>query len=325
MNMLSDLWIGVIAGTMTVLALSLVMRVVLAPMHAGVSCLSANARRIIIPALLVLPAVVGTTLAIIMAVSDHHLPFDLMAHHCHSDAVGCAAHGRVSDYLPLTAIGAGLLTIFLSWTLFGMAEKLHAIVETNQRLQRTVSTRQDTAFILDIATPLAFCAGLFMPKVYVSKGLTERLSADELEMVRLHEASHITGRDLLVRFIVSLLSFGQFGRVRSALMAALVRAQEEVCDQQVARQYGRVETAEMLVKVQRLRQSCSGLSPQILAAVDHGDISARTLALLSPEQTRSRTTKTFIAVAALGLAFALLLASEPLHHFIETLFLSLKG
>ena len=127
MSMLSDLWIGVIAGTLALIVLSCLLRLVIHPLLPALSQLSANGRRLIAAVLLILPAFTAIALTVVMATSNHHLPFDLIAHHCHADAVVCAAHGRVSDYLPLTAIGAGLLTVFVSWFLFGALEKLYAI------------------------------------------------------------------------------------------------------------------------------------------------------------------------------------------------------
>ena len=325
MSILSDLWIGMIAGTLTLFILSFLLRLVIRPLLPALSQLSANGRRLIAAVLLMLPAFSAIALTVVMATSNHHLPFDLIAHHCHADAAGCAAHGRGSDYLPLTAIGAGLLTVFVSWFLFGALEKLYAIRSSMRGLKPAVSGRLKTALILDVEAPLAFCAGLFSPKVYLSRGLTERLTPDEMDMVHLHEASHIKSMDLMVRFIVSLLSFGQFSSVRSSLMDMLICAQEEVCDQKVARRFGRVETAETLIKVQRLRHSVAMLSPHCVAAIDHGDISARTLALLSPENAASGASRLCIVAGGLLLALAMLVASEPLHHYFETLILSLKG
>ena len=47
------------------------------------------------------------------------------------------------------------------------------------------------------ARPLAFCAGLLRPRVYVSSGAVERLSADALAAVVEHEAHHAARRDPL--------------------------------------------------------------------------------------------------------------------------------
>ncbi len=47
------------------------------------------------------------------------------------------------------------------------------------------------------ARPLAFCAGLVRPRVYVSSGAVERLSADALAAVVEHEAHHAVRRDPL--------------------------------------------------------------------------------------------------------------------------------
>jgi hypothetical protein len=54
-----------------------------------------------------------------------------------------------------------------------------------------------TVAIVPGARPLAFCAGLLHPRVYVSTGAIERLSEDELAAVVEHEAHHARRRDPL--------------------------------------------------------------------------------------------------------------------------------
>ena len=54
-----------------------------------------------------------------------------------------------------------------------------------------------TVLVIDVAAPVAFCAGWLRPRVYVSTALLERLSADELRAVLAHEQHHGALRDPL--------------------------------------------------------------------------------------------------------------------------------
>ncbi|MBB5781826.1 Zn-dependent protease with chaperone function [Nonomuraea jabiensis] len=49
---------------------------------------------------------------------------------------------------------------------------------------------------------MAFCAGMLRPRVYVSAGLVDKLSDDELRAVLCHEAAHARRRDPLRRVLL---------------------------------------------------------------------------------------------------------------------------
>jgi Zn-dependent protease with chaperone function len=81
--------------------------------------------------------------------------------------------------------------------------------------------------------PLAFCAGLLRPDVYVSEGALERLGEAELAAVVAHEAHHAARRDplriLVARAIGDAYSLGALPRREQALAelaadAAVVRS-----------------------------------------------------------------------------------------------------
>jgi hypothetical protein len=65
-----------------------------------------------------------------------------------------------------------------------------------ERMQRAGIRR--TRF-LGLAAPVAFCAGGIRPIVYVSRGLSDLLNADELQAVLVHEAEHVRVREPLRR------------------------------------------------------------------------------------------------------------------------------
>ena len=63
---------------------------------------------------------------------------------------------------------------------------------------------------VEVAEPLAFCAGYLAPRIYVSDGLIERLSDSELRAVVAHEAWHARRRDPLRRLVLRALADGLF-------------------------------------------------------------------------------------------------------------------
>lgn len=75
--------------------------------------------------------------------------------------------------------------------------------EYPQELQEAVD-RVDAGRVICVASdvPLAFCAGLLRPRIYVSCGLVDQLRPTELHAVLLHERHHSRRRDPL-RFAVT--------------------------------------------------------------------------------------------------------------------------
>jgi len=63
---------------------------------------------------------------------------------------------------------------------------------------------------VEIAEPLSFCAGYLRPQIYLSRGLIERLSGDELRAVVAHERHHLRRRDPLRRLLARALADGLF-------------------------------------------------------------------------------------------------------------------
>ncbi|ADB50904.1 M56 family metallopeptidase [Conexibacter woesei] len=66
------------------------------------------------------------------------------------------------------------------------------------------------AHLLDDPRPLAFCAGLLRPRVYVSQGALDGLGRDELLALLAHEAHHARRRDPLRRVLADVLAESLF-------------------------------------------------------------------------------------------------------------------
>ncbi|WP_268893425.1 M56 family metallopeptidase [Nocardia terrae] len=74
----------------------------------------------------------------------------------------------------------------------------------------------------------AFCAGLLRPRIRVTTGLVERLSATELDAVLLHEAEHARRRDPLRRLVFRSLADAGFLVPLLAWWAAREHEQSEL-------------------------------------------------------------------------------------------------
>src|SRR5262249_50433237 len=58
--------------------------------------------------------------------------------------------------------------------------------------------------VLPVEEPQAFVLGMLKPRVYLSQGLLETLSPDDLRLVLAHEKAHARRRDPLRRFVAAV-------------------------------------------------------------------------------------------------------------------------
>jgi bla regulator protein blaR1 len=130
------------------------------------------------------------------------------------------------------------------------------------RIGREIS-REGAAFptsVLEVDTPVIAVAGVFRPRVLVSRSVMSALSAEELEAALRHEDAHRASRDNLKRFML-LLAPGIFplARTSRALERAWARFSEWAADDEATRGDARISLllAAALVRVARM-----GSAPQ---------------------------------------------------------------
>lgn len=168
---------------------------------------------------------------------------------------------------------------------------------------------------LNTDRPIALCSGLIVPYIFVSRGLVDRLSADQLRTVLAHEQAHARRGDTLRLMVAGALSVFSFPFLRRHLLADLALACEQACDEAAAQATGdRLAVAETILAV--ARHGSMNVAPA-LAFVSHPTV-ARVQALLAPPQHGCVSVARLASTAALVLLCSLLLA-EPLHHLTETL------
>jgi Zn-dependent protease with chaperone function len=96
---------------------------------------------------------------------------------------------------------------------------------------------KDEVFLLDSDDYFSFCTGFASPRIYVSRGIIESLTAEELEALLLHEKYHLANRDplriLLGELVVSGLFFVPI--LRDLFKRYLIR--KEIAADQLAIQY----------------------------------------------------------------------------------------
>ncbi|MAD46966.1 MAG: hypothetical protein CMI02_12005 [Oceanospirillaceae bacterium] len=176
--------------------------------------------------------------------------------HCHDDVCGPhipdIGHASVSG-----ALLAAAITFVLALLLFSGARRLQ---KNHQRLQTikmlSAKDRHNSYRLIESPLLLAWCSGLWKPRIILSRGLTQALSDEELQIVLLHEFNHALQRDNLMKLILAKASLLWFPPQRRRLLAHFAAACEQRCDEAaMAQGFTRQQVADVL---QKLQSACDG-------------------------------------------------------------------
>lgn len=238
---------------------------------------------------LVLLATLAAWLALTFSASGFESALAVVATVCRRTLDEAFAHsadlGRLSLLLPL---GLGLL--FASVEALQLTLATHRLITTLRqvrdtppaRLQR-MATKCDLpdAILVRTDRPLVFTQGLFMPHIWLSTGLMQMLSDDELEAVLRHEAHHRQAHDPLKIFVARCLSRALFFvPIARDLCEAYCVAKEIAADEQAVQAMG---DALPLARALRKLIAHPAAPAPVAALTSEGHIvEARLLALLDP-------------------------------------------
>lgn len=138
----------------------------------------------------------------------------------------------------------------------------------SRKLQKAVGKlaglqqQPEVKFLTD-QEPLAFTSGLFKPKIYISDGLIDALTAKELEAVILHEYAHVKRKDNLAIFsMLFLRDFLFMLPLAHFLFRIYIREKENAADDYVVGEIKDPSTlASAILKLVRLNHFRKDPSP----------------------------------------------------------------
>lgn len=155
------------------------------------------------------------------------------------------------------------------------------------RSLRVLATESvDDATVFADARPLAFCAGLLRPRVYVSTGAVDSLGADELRAVLAHEEHHARARDPLRVFCARVLADALF----------FIPALRRLADRYVA-------LAELSADAAAVRANAGDRKPLASALLVFGETANPAVVNIAPERVdhlMGRRTRWGLPLAALS-------------------------
>lgn len=258
------------------------------------------------------PSVLAATGLIV----DHCLSHGSHHHHL------CLLHPGTTPEIP--GAGALLALIAAGVILFG-ARQAWGEMQRRQTIKTlgTISRHhgRDRIRVLDTFQPFAATVGLVRPRVLLSRGLLDALSADQNAVVRAHEATHCRRRDPLRLALARLGAAMHVPATGRALFRALSLATEETADEGAAKAVGdRTRVAETLVRVVRLRPRTAGG-----VGIADGMLETRVRTLLEEPHRSAGRRQPWLPAVTSGLLAALLIASPQIHHGLETVLGHITG
>lgn len=193
----------------------------------------------------------------------------------------------------------------------------------HKRLLRLVSGREEGGLAeLDASVPMAFVAGFWRPKAYITKGLASQVNMEERRVISLHEGAHIRHRDPLIKFIFSFLVCLYPVGVRRFLQAEFELMLEQIADESVVRREpSPAMIAQVLLKVERISASFneSSVNKDYSHFARHA-VERRVHHLLGVSDYRSLPVISVGVIAVFAVLFSAA-GVDLVHHFFETFFL----
>lgn len=179
--------------------------------------------------------------------------------------------------------------------------------------------RRQNWHLLPNRESLVFTLGWLKNRIFITEGLLDKCSDEDIDIILAHENEHIRRKDNIRLLLARLFTLFVPARLARRYMEDLHLFTEAACDFATARRFGQLDVADTLLRVQRLvpdRFVC--LDGRLVSAFTGAEVESRIEMLLS-DGTSPRALKygsfLFIVVMLL-LTFVLI---DPLHHGIEWL------
>jgi Zn-dependent protease with chaperone function len=162
------------------------------------------------------------------------------------------------------------------------------------------------AFAVETAAPMMALAGILRPRLIVTRGVLEALTAEELRAAVAHELGHRRAWDNLKRLAMRAApDLLRFSAVAAALESRWASAAEHAADRHACGDArARCALASALVKIARLTPASTPLAEPISTLVDGGEIASRVEHLLSDAPPAARAAGRWPLAAAAASAIA---------------------
>lgn len=236
------------------------------------------------------------------------------------------AHWHHPDIFYFLSWHSFSLLIFVGFSLYVFTKKMINLYHNHHQISllRALGTEKSKQVtIIESSIPTAFTGGLINPSCFISTGLIEQTSADELEVIIQHELAHVHHFDPLKKWLFSFFSAYFANNVKQLFISMMSLSMEQDADSFfVKNQQQSHNVASTLIKFTKLAANYS-IHPQykseLFVHFCRHSIEQRVLHLLNDKQFKPFP-KGGVLIAILLLALISTTSVDSLHHVIETLF-----
>lgn len=214
-----------------------------------------------------------------------------------------------------------LLIAFFGFTCRLVAKQLKQLSDHQKRLKLAmqlaghsdVTLHGKSVVCLHSEHPMAFSAGLLTPKIYLSSGMLDRLSEQQLACVLEHEAQHCRSLDPLMSWVFCLVSGFQIRSVRKDMRNTYNIACELTADKRAAEQCDPFNVAKTLVSVSRF-DAHYRMNLGTGFGYEFVEQRVNTLLQTTPARSSGLVWVGTLTTAIVGLN---LVSIDSLHHYVE--------
>ena len=240
----------------------------------------------------------------------------LVSSHCHDD---CATHVPLIAIPEIAMLGLGIITAILIVFLLQIVTNLRATLRLQEQLQSLAKPDGEYLSLAD-KLPFVFTLGWWKSQIYVTDGLKQQCSKEELDVVLAHEKAHTHRYDNIRLLLVTVFTSVLPRKFSKAIEDDFHLMIESACDFEASTRFGELQVAETLLKIQKLSPTqCAIGSTVISTAFTGSEVEQRINALIQGRQL-STLQRVGFQLFLLALALASLGLVQPLHHGVEFLF-----
>ena len=236
------------------------------------------------------------------------------------------AHWHHPDIFYFVSWHSASLLIFISFTLFILIQKTTLLYRNHNQinlLRELGAEKSKHVYVIESSIPTAFTGGVFKPSCFISSGLIEQTSADEIEIITQHELAHVHHLDPLKKWLFLFFTAFFAKNVKQVLISMMSLSMEQAADSfYVKNQQQSTNVASTLVKFTKLASNYvihPEYKNELFVHFCRHSIEQRVLHLLNDKQFRPFPMGG-VVIAMLLLALISTSSVDSLHHVIETLF-----
>ena len=250
---------------------------------------------------------IGSSTVVNAPDSMNFLGFAHWFSHCHES--GCVPHRpEVSHssfgWVAISGIGfivVACLVLFYASTIQHYRQKIRLL----DRLSR--NTPGKNYKLVESNSLLAYCGGLLRPAVFISRGLREKLTEQELKVVLAHETAHAVRMDNLFRLMLQIATFAWPSYAKQQIRDDYKVACESACDELAGCALANKElVAATILKVQRIRNEGATIESH-----PHLNTRIKALATSADAINAKRIWLCWLSLALVGIAIF-----TPSYHFM---------